>query len=284
MVGALVILLLVGCGEEERGIEIRYPEDSGISWQYDIYSFALGDTTRVGEMTVRNEAIIDDFNRSGIVEQRKYRRIDSLRSTRDSLTLHTSYLDLSSSLGISLFAEDFFDLFEDTFTRRVIDTLASDDPQGPDFQEFIDYEPLWSPIARFSESSVTSFQVHRPQTFYFDFELRGQQVSGSAEVVTEGLFWERDRINTPIRDSVETVVTRTATHLDFSLQRDSVRVPEFRVTLEYFVWYHPVVGVVRRERRPFQMTVPGIPSRFPSVLDPGERWELTGLEGISFDS
>jgi len=282
------LILFAGCGDDTAGINVTIPDDTEFAWNYRAKSYFQEDTTTIGTVTLENLETQDLFQaRQNILRQRVIRRIDSLKNTSDSVSVTSTFLDLNNDFKIELFAEDYFDLFQTMLTQRIIDTLANDDPNGPDFQELIDFNPLWSSIAEFDETSSSDFQTHRPFTLFLNFSIRGFELIGTAEVQTTGVFLGFETIDTPFRDSLNTIKMRNTTRFDFNLdkisqQNDTTSIPEFRVSLDMFTWYTRENGIVQKDRKPFVLRVPSIPSRFPSVLDRGERWELTGVEGFNF--
>ena len=284
----IFFMILSGCGDDRTGINVSIPEDTEFAWNYRAQSYYQEDTTTIGSVTLENFETQDLFQaRQNILRQRIIRRIDSLSNTSDSVSVTSTFLDLSNNFRIELFAEDYFDLFQTMLTRRAIDTLGNDSANGPDFQELLDFNPLWSSIAKFDETSNANFEVHRPFTLFLNFSARDFELIGSAEVLTTGFFSGFETINTPFRDSLSTIKIRNTTRFDMNLEKisqanDTTSIPEFRVTLDMLTWYTRENGIVRKDRKPFALHIPSIPSRFPLVLDRGELWELTGVEGFDF--
>jgi len=288
LTGIFILLLFTACDDSRTGLDVEVPDDPDFTWNYSMRSYFNNDTTDIGTVTVENVETLSAFEgRVGILRQRVIRRVDSLQNSPDSAIARSFFLDQQSSFRISLFADNFFDLFQTMLTRSVLDTIVTDLANGPEFQEFIDFSPRWSPIAEFDENATSNFEVHRPVTVFFNFHIRDYELIGSADVETTGVFAGFETINTSVADSLETIKIRNTTTFDFNLQKispqnDTTDVRDFRISLDMETWYSQEFGVLRKDRKPFELFVPSIPSRFPSILDPGEIWELQAVEGFSF--
>jgi hypothetical protein len=278
---ALLLILTSACSEDKRGLDINYPQDVGMRWQYDIQEYYDGDTSSIGSLELHNAEIGQFQRRDGIMRTRLVERLDSLSGTAKDSIVYESYYDLSDDFSWELYASDFYRIFDTMLGNQVLDTLAAQDPAGDDYQYFYEYEPGWITFASFDADAATPYRVQSEQTFYLDFKHRGTRIHGSVDIKTSGVYWGTETINLPIQDSVETYVIKNTMYFDYDLQRDTVAVQPFRETMDWWLWIHPNAGIVRRDRNPFTLTVPGEPSRGPLIHTKGERWELTGLKGLS---
>ena len=278
----LAMLFLHGCDDDKQGLEITFPNTQQTTWQYNLFELNLEDTTRVGEIYLVNVEKLSYEGRADILRQRKFRLLDSLQNSPDSVQVFSTYLDLNQKFQFDLFADDFYGMFETMLNERVMDTLTAQNRDGDDYQEFFDFEPGWVPFAVFDQGSNVSYKVHRQERFFLDFYLRDHHITGHVDLFTSGLFTGFDRLNTPLGDSVFTYRFKQTSYMDFSLQRDSVTIPPFRETLSMTTWLHPDAGIIKRTRSPFALNIPSIPSRGPAIFDPGEMWKLQNIEGFDF--
>lgn len=274
----IIILGIVGCDDDTQGIDLSIPTEPGIEWEYELWRTDLNDSTQIGSLTVANVGQIDFEGRSDILRQRN---IKYTTSSEEDSTVSSSYLDVSGDFEFELFANDFYGIYHSTLRPDILDTLTQNETEGPEFQNFFDYQPEWVVLARYDESTNSSYNVHEPQTFYLDFRLRGHQITGSVKVSTSGLLLGFESINVPLRDSIFTYKIRHSTHFDFNVSKDTVDLPTFRETLKLTTWYHPEAGIVKKYRSPIAFDVPSIPSRDPSIYIPGEVWGLKDISGFS---
>ena len=275
---ACLTAVLSGCDDDKQGIELSIPAGQDVAWQYEVWQTGLDDSTRIGSLHVANVGQIDFEDRSDILRQRN---IKYLNTAPEDSSISSSYLDLSGTYKFEHFAGSYYEMYRATLDRDVLDTLTREQPEGPDFQNFYEYSPGWVVLARFDESTTSSYEVHKPRKVYLDFSLRGHQITGLVNVSTKGLFLGSERISVPLRDSIFTYKIRHATHFDFNVSRDSVELPTFRETFHLTTWYHPEAGIVQQYRSPIALDIPSVPSRYPSIYVPGEVWALKDVVGFS---
>jgi hypothetical protein len=275
------LLLYVGCSDDKEGLKVTYPQDTGIRWQYEILQFYEGDTTSLGTIDVHNAEVGQFQQRSDIMRTRLVRRLDSLAGTERDSTITETFYDFSNKFSFRMYAGSFYRIFDTMLSPTVLDTIEAQDPAGDPYQYFFEYEPGWIKFTSFEQNAATPYEIHAPETFYIDFRRRETRISGSVEINSSGVFWGFDTIDLPMQDSVDTYVIKNTMYFDYDLQRDTVAVQPFRETMDWWYWVHPTAGIVQRERSPFTLSVPGVPSRGALIHKPGERWELRDLKGIT---
>lgn len=281
----LVIFFVAACGDEDRrGLEIDFPMGEDLVWEYDVYEIEREYETHIGTIRNINVGTTDHALRADVLQQRREFHFDSLDTPGGPGYVFTSayYDEGDDHLEIVQHADDFYGIYDHTLTDRILDTLTANVSDGPDFQNFEDFEPGWITSYRFDERSNRNYEIHSPETIHLDFFVRDQHITGEVEIRTTGLYRRTERIDVPWRDGVLAHKVNVLTHMDFDVLRDSTEVPDFHETIKMKNWFSPDGGLIKREREPVRISIPGIPSRWGSVFDPGERWELTNLEGIDF--
>ncbi len=281
----LLCVLLAACGDDDRrGLEVDFPRDQDIVWEYDVYEIERQNERHIGTLRDENLEITDHAQRADVLRKRREFHFDSLDTPGSPGYIFTSayYDDGDDHFEIVQRADDFYGIFDHTLTERVLDTLTTDDPEGPEYQNFEDFEPGWITPYRFDEGSNRNYEVHGPETVYLDFYVRDRHITGEVEVRTTGLYRRTERIDVPWREGVLAHKVNMLTKMDFEVLKDSTEVPDFQETIKMKNWFSPDGGLIKREREPVSISIPGIPSRWGSVFDPGERWELKSLEGIDF--
>jgi hypothetical protein len=212
---------------------------------------------------------------------RLVRRLDSLSGTERDSTIQRTYYYADGKYNLEMYAGSFYRIFDTMLGSTVLDSIAAQDPAGEEYQYFYEYVPGWIKIASFQENAATPYNVHPQQTFYLNFRHRDTQISGSVDIESKGVFWGFDTINLPMQDSVDTYLIKNTMYFDYDLKRDTVDIQPFRETMDWWYWVHPSKGIVQRDRKPFTLTIPGVPSRGPLIHVDGERWVLTGLKGLT---
>lgn len=282
LIGFIILMCLIiisaGCDDDTQGIDLTIPTDEDIEWEYEIWQTDLNDSTHIGSLNVTNVGQVTFEGRNEILRQRNIRYENA---TEDDSLVSSSYFDVSGKYKFELFANDFYGMYHTTLRPDVIDTLTQNDPDGPQFQNFFEYQPEWILFARYDESSNSSYEVHEPQTFHLDFRLRNHHITGSVDVSTSGLFLGFERVNVPLRDSIFTYKIRHSTHFDFNISKDTVDLNTFRETFNLTTWYHPDAGIVKKYRSPIAFNIPSIPSRDPSIYMPGELWIIKDIVGFN---
>lgn len=277
---------LNSCSDEElRGLSIELPSETGVAWRYDIITYYDGEEEKIGRLLSENFQIQPFQQRTDILRQRRTRRIDSLRTTQDSLLFSSTYLDLSENLEVEAYLDNFFRIFDTALTGAILDTLTSGAQQTgqENFTRFRNYQPGWNLFTRFDSRTTRTYIILPTQRFDLDFRLRGRHLRGTVDVQVTGLYDGSENLNTPWRDNVFAHRIRTMATFDFNLVKDdNQEIATFRENLTMFTWYNPDGGIVKRDRLPFTITVPTIPTRGPAIIDRGERWILTNVEGIDF--
>lgn len=277
----LFLVLVIGCNGEPEGLQTSIPVDSNINWTFDMYSYTDAETTAVGTVTLQNVETLSFEGNEGVLRQRRFRRLDSLSNTSDSVRTASTYYNLKD-LEYEIFAEDFYDVYDTMLPSFMLDTLMAQEPDGPDFQFLYDYQPRWVTVARFDEHATSSYSIFDEQRFYVDFQYEEHHITGHMDIKATGLFWGFETISTPYRDSIQTYVIKNSTHFDFDLMKDSTDIPDERETIDIFTWYHEDGGIVKRQRTPFSLKIPTIPSRYPVLYHPGELWVLRDIFGYDF--
>lgn len=282
----LMMLWLSACSDDERrGVLIEMPTERGLIWEFDIYEYYDDEEWKTGTIRVENFEVINFQQREDILRQRRAFRIDSLSTGPDSLRFISAYYDLSDTYETDKYFENFFRVFGGALSGRVLDTLttAASQTGAQNFTRFQNDQPGWHLFSRFDSRSNRNFQILETRTYDLEFFLRDNHLEGTVDVRITGLYDSIEQIDTPWRDGIPTHKMRTLATFDFDLVKNGeTQISPFREVMEMISWYHEEGGLIRRDRKPFEITIPTIPTRGPGIVDPGIRWDLTDVQGFDF--
>lgn len=281
-----LLILLASCSDDEiRGLDIDFPAEVGLSWTYDIIRYYGEEEEKIGTLVSENFQIMPFQQREDILRQRRSRRIDSLATRQDSVIFSSTYFDISEDKEIEAYLENFFRIFDTSLNISMLDTITTGAPQtgAENFTRFQNLQPGWNVFTRFDSRTSRSFEILDTERFDLDFYLRGNHLTGTVDVRVTGLFDGSGNISTPWRENIFAHRIRTTATFDFKLTKNGEQeLTEFRENIVMISWYNPDGGLVKRDRLPFTITVPTIPSRGPAMIQRGERWILTDVQGLDF--
>lgn len=279
LISLLLFLPLISCSSEESGIEIQIPEGQGTFWRYTIKEIGANESlTQTGVLDVFNNELGNFFNRSNVIEQRRVFRFDSLNNTaRESIEVFN--YQQNDGFVLHFFAENVFEVFNNSFTFQSLDTITAGQRNPPPFsplQSFSDEEIGWVSAFEFSESAAASSEVMETKTYALDFVVRDTRFFGTVDVRAFSNFLDVERLSLPIKDDALAYKVQLIMTFDYTLKQgaDSIDVQAFSNVLTLTDWYNEQFGLIRRRRSPFELFIPSIPSRFPLIGVSGEQWDL----------
>lgn len=272
--------LLTSCSKvEETSIPLSFPTEEGVKWAHTIYKYNAIDTVKIGSVLTTNLGLESFQKRSKVLNQKREIRLDSLANTLRPVTVRSTFLQEKDG-GIELFADSYFDIFDGLLSNIVLDTLSSG-KGDEEYQRFNFISPGWVHWFVFAKDPDIPISVHPSYRVFLDFRNRAIHLTGTVSTYSESRFEDFDVVKTEDGESVLTYKYLIRTYYDFNLERDGEAIPTFRIASDFFQWIHESAGIIQRERKPFELFVPQVPSRYPLMYIPGEIWKLKSVTGIS---
>lgn len=275
------LTLWISCSPDKKSLNIDFPESKDIIWTYDIIRYYDSQSEKIGTVDVVSLGKESFQNRTGVLNLENRIAIDSLQSTSQPVQFISSYFDVSGS-GIAVYADDFFRLYDHTLNYTILDTITTD-AGNSSFKEFRLYKPKWKNNYQFGSSPDNPSRIHESQSFAISFLHRDSLITGTINAMSTTVFDGYDFISTPVGDSIFTYRMLITTYLDFDLSKNGTPIPPFRTTIEYYTWFHRKNGIVMKDRKPIEIYIPSIPSRWPIIVVKGIKWVLTGSNQLSFN-
>ncbi|NCQ12121.1 MAG: hypothetical protein GW809_08300 [Bacteroidetes bacterium] len=275
-------MFFTSCQDEDvASLELSLPESTSSAWFYSIYTYNDSDTTKIGNADSRIAGKSRYQGKENVIELVRRVRLDSLANSPTPETRTSSFLQFSEGY-VHLFGDTYFDLYDQLLHPSIIDTIAANGT-GEDFQSFQFFQPNWVKWLNIEWNPDYNLTVleENPKV-YIDFLYRSERINGFVTLSMETKFDAYDRVL--IKDTTSVVAYRYLNKgfLDFNLKRDTVQLPGFRTTISLYIWLHQNGGLLKRERKPVEIYIPQIPSRYPIVYVPGEYWQVDSTISVTF--
>lgn len=271
---------LISCSNEEKtSIPLSYPKEEGVKWTHTIYKYDSIDTLKIGSVTTTNLGLESFQKRAKVLNQKKEIRLDSLANTLRPVTVRYTFTQENDGV-IDLFADSYFDIFDGLLTNVVLDTLSTG-KGDEEYQRFNFISPGWVKWFNFAQDPEIPIPVHPSYRVFLDFRNRAIHITGTVSTYSESRFDEFDVVKTEDGQLILTYKYLIRTYYDFDLKRDGETIPTFRIASDFYQWIHESAGIIQRERKPFELFVPQVPSRYPLMYIPGEIWKLKSVTGLS---
>lgn len=274
--------ILVACNQDEIAtLPLSFPETTQSVWYYSVYDYTGIDSQKVGTAETRIFGKSRFQENDNVLELVRTVRIDSLSLTSVPLQTFTTRM-LFKDGYIHLYADSYFDLYDRLLNPLIIDSIAAKEADGPDFQSFNFIVPGWVNWLNIEWDPEFNHTVFENQTVYIDFLYRNERIHGSAKLSMQSRFDSYDRVK--VHDTLNVIAYRYLNKgfLDFSLKKDTVDIPEFRTTINMYIWLHENGGLLKRDRKPVEIYIPQVPSRYPILFVPGQFWQVDSTEAVDF--
>lgn len=291
----VALFVIVSCAPDPKKLDLELPANRGMVWNYNVLEINRGDTTMAG--TIRSEIIetgtIEGLNNAVQFEYEweleRYRFTDRpIRFTASTYRPNGDYIDI--------YTESYFDLLDRTLDDYGLDTMFVDDDDPFEVWDaanesgqytFITLDEMdlgWTNLFYRGANPDVPEDIHQSYAFPVFFIYRQDTLSGSVSLKSNIRFDAYDFVDLTDSTSVLTNRMLLTTYFDFDLKRNGDDLPPFRALMEFYNWMHPEQGVLKRERKPFGIYVPQVPSRYPIIEIPGQIWKLTSVEAFSLGS
>jgi len=275
-------MFFTSCQDDEvSSLDLSFPESTSSAWYYSVYTYNNSDTTKIGTADTRIAGKSRYQGQENVIELVRRLRLDSLANTPTPETRTSSYFKFNEGY-INLHGDTYFDLYDRLLSPSIIDTIAANGT-GEDFQSFRFVQPGWVKWLNIEwNPDFNSTVLEEKPKVFIDFLYRSERISGSVTLSMETKFDAYDRVL--IKDTTTVVAYRYLNKgfLDFDLKRDTVQLPGFRTTVSLYIWLHQNGGLLKRERKPIELYIPQIPSRYPIVYVPGEFWQVDSTKAVTF--
>jgi len=292
---SLLFIGLISCAPDPKTLELDLPADRGMVWNYDVLEIQRGDTTFAG--TIRSEIIetgtIEGLNNAVQFEYEmdfeRYKFTERpVRFTASTYRQNGDYIDI--------YTESYFDLIDRTLDDYGLDTMFVDDNDPFEIWDaanesnqytFLTLNEMdlgWTHLFYRGANPDVPEEIHQSYSFPIYFIYRQDTLSGSVSLKSNIRFDAFDFVELTDSTSILTNRMLLTTYFDFDLKRNGDDLPPFRALMEFYNWMHPEQGVLKRERKPFGIFVPQLPSRYPIIEIPGQIWKLTSVEAFSLGS
>jgi hypothetical protein len=277
-----ILLFFTTCQSDEIAtLDLNFPESTSSAWYYSIYSYNETDTTKIGTADTRIAGKSRYQGNENVIELFRRIRLDSLANTPTPETRTSTFVQFSEGY-INLHGDTYFDLYDRLLSPTIIDTIAANG-NGEDFQSFRFVQPNWVKWLNIEwNPDFNSTVLEEKPTVFIDFLYRSERISGSVTLSMETKFDAFDRVLIKDTTSVVTYRYLNKGFLDFKLKRDTLPLPNFRTTISFYIWLHKNGGLLKRERKPIEIYIPQIPSRYPIVYVPGEFWQVDSTSAVTF--